>query len=76
MGCNIVITEKGFTRDYFENDAFYCQPDDSASIYNAVKMAAESKSNKTLQEKVLKNFTWKNAAAATLEAYKKAINNQ
>ena len=37
MGCNIVITEKGFTREYFGNDAFYCDPGDPESIFNAVE---------------------------------------
>lgn len=75
MGCNIVVTEKGFTRDYFENDAFYCQPDDTKSIYTAVKNAAEKDSNEILQERIFKNYTWNKAALATLEAYKKVISN-
>lgn len=75
MGCNVVVTEKGFTKDYFENDAFYCQPGDTKSIYNAVKHAAESECNKILRERILKNYTWEKAATATLEAYKKVISN-
>ena len=31
MGCNIVITDKGFTREYFGDDAFYCDPGDPES---------------------------------------------
>ena len=73
MGCNIVITDKGFAKEYFSKDAFYCDPGNPESIYNAVKQAAESPSQKILQEKVLKNFTWKQAAIKTMEAYKKII---
>jgi glycosyltransferase involved in cell wall biosynthesis len=28
MGCNVMITDKGYTREYFGNDAFYCEPGD------------------------------------------------
>lgn len=69
MGCNIVITDKGFTTDYFGDDAFYCSPSDPGSIYSAVKAAAESPERDQLQEKILNTFTWEKAAAKTLEAY-------
>ena len=53
MGCNIVITEKGFTREYFGDDAFYCEPGDPESIYNAVENAAQSDCRIALQQKIL-----------------------
>lgn len=71
MGCNIVITDKGYTRDYFGDDAFYCDPGDPASIRNAVEKAAIASHSRQLQERVLNNFTWEKAAALTLDAYKK-----
>ena len=74
MGCNIVITEKGYTRDYFGNDAFYCDPETAGSIYHAVSRAAESVHTKKLQEKILQQYTWQRTAAITFEAYKKIIN--
>lgn len=73
LGCNIVITEKGFTREYFGDDAFYCEPGDTKSIFNAVDKAAQSGCRKELQQKILKQYTWQHAAASTLEAYKKII---
>ena len=36
MGKNIVVTTKGDTYDYFEDYAFYCEPDDIESIKNAL----------------------------------------
>lgn len=73
MGCNIVITDKGYTREYFGEDAFYCDPGDPQSIYRAVKKAAESHVQKNLREKILNNFTWTITATKTLEAYKKIL---
>ncbi len=73
MGCNVVITDKGFTRDYFGEDAFYCDPGDSTSIFNTVDLAAKSNARTDLQKKVLTEFTWQKAATATLDAYKKII---
>ena len=73
MGCNLTITDKGYTREYFGNDAFYCDPGDPESIFNAIESASKNNGKTTLQEKVLKNYTWQKAAAITAEAYKKAI---
>ncbi|MCW3119295.1 MAG: glycosyl transferase group 1 [Chitinophagaceae bacterium] len=73
MGCNIAITEKGYTRDYFGDDAFYCDPADPKSIYAAIDKAAQSVSPKQLQEKVLQNYTWQRAASITLETCKNII---
>jgi glycosyltransferase involved in cell wall biosynthesis len=75
MGCNIVITDKGFTRDYFGKEAFYCSPESAESICQAVNDAAESPSQKKLQTKILNHYTWRHAATQTLEAYKKILPN-
>ncbi|MES1221833.1 MAG: glycosyltransferase family 4 protein [Bacteroidota bacterium] len=72
-GCNITITEKGYTRDYFGDDAFYCNPEDCNSIYAAIDRAAHSNSSKRLQEKIAQNYTWQQAAAITLETCKNII---
>jgi glycosyltransferase involved in cell wall biosynthesis len=69
MGCNIVITDKGDTREYFENDAFYCDPANPATILDAVDKASSSPVNENLQQKILKQYTWKQAAIQTLKAY-------
>jgi glycosyltransferase involved in cell wall biosynthesis len=73
MGCNITITEKGYTREYFGNDAFYCDPGNSASIFNGIERAANSDCKKELQEKIFHHYTWQQAAAITLGAYKKIM---
>jgi glycosyltransferase involved in cell wall biosynthesis len=73
LGCNITITEKGYTREYFGNDAFYCDPGDPESIYKAIETAAQNDFRPALQQKILQTYTWHHAAAITSEAYKKII---
>ena len=55
MGCNIVVTKKGDTYDYFEDYAFYCDPDDVNSIKKAIDNAFSSKVNPKLKQKILEN---------------------
>jgi glycosyltransferase involved in cell wall biosynthesis len=69
MRCNIVITAKGDTREYFGNEAFYCEPDKPESILAAVKKASEAAYNENLRQKILKQYTWEQAAIQTLKAY-------
>jgi glycosyltransferase involved in cell wall biosynthesis len=73
MGCNVVVADKGFTREYFGENAFYCDPGNVESIYNAVHEAATSPSQEALQASVLKNYTWQQAARQTLEAYQSVL---
>jgi len=69
MGNNIVITDKGDTREYFENDAFYCDPANPKSILEAVEKASLAPFNENLRKKILSQYTWKHAAMQTLRAY-------
>jgi glycosyltransferase involved in cell wall biosynthesis len=73
MGCNIVITDKGYTREYFGNNGFYCDPANASSILNAVRKASQSDWKSELQEKIFLDFTWQRAAAITLDVYKKVL---
>ena len=69
MGCNLVITDKGDTREYFGDAAFYCKPDSVESIRDAIVRAYSAPANVDLQERIRRDFTWKKAAEKTLEAY-------
>jgi glycosyltransferase involved in cell wall biosynthesis len=69
MRCNIVITEKGDTREYFGDDAFYCDPENADSITAAVEQASEATFNEALADKISTSHTWKKAAEQTLAAY-------
>ena len=73
MGCNIVITDRGDTRDYFEGDAWYCDPDSPASIKAAVDAAFNARYSEEFKKKILREYTWERAAAETLHAYKQVL---
>lgn len=68
MGCRIVITDKGDTREYFGDDAVYCDPSSPVSIFEAIQTAA-SKDMSGLQRKIKEQYTWKEAARKTADAY-------
>ncbi|OOQ57278.1 glycosyltransferase family 4 protein [Mucilaginibacter pedocola] len=72
MGCNIVITDKGDTREYFEDDAFYCDPARPDSILAAIERASEAEYNQNLQKRIEQKFTWQRAALQTYQAYQLA----
>lgn len=69
MGCNIVTSDKGDVREYFANDAFYCDPSSPQSIFNAVERASLAPYNANLRHRILKKYTWTQAASQTLKAY-------
>jgi glycosyltransferase involved in cell wall biosynthesis len=73
MGCNIVISAGGYTREYYEDYAYYCDPRSPASIFNAVNKAASAGSPEMLREKILSEYTWARAAESIAEAYHKII---
>jgi glycosyltransferase involved in cell wall biosynthesis len=69
MGCNIIITDRGDAKEYFGDDAFYCDPEDPKSILKAVKNASAAPLNQTLRNKILEKYTWQQAALNTHKAY-------
>lgn len=69
MGCNIVVTAKGDTKEYFDGYAFYCDPASPPSIYQAVKQAASTPYKNELRTKISANYTWAITAKETLRAY-------
>jgi len=73
MGCNLVITDRGDTKEYFKDYAYYCEPDSIVSIRNAVSQAYENPVNPQLRQYILDNFTWQKTAEKTLEVYKSVM---
>lgn len=71
MGCNLVITNKGDTAEYFESYATYCDPSSPQSIYVAVENAAAKPFDETLRKKILTLYTWEQATIRTIEAYER-----
>ena len=73
MGCNVVITNNGYARSYFNDDAFYCDPADAGSILSAVDKAASNELNTSLQQKIINQYSWKQTGEKTISTYKKYI---
>jgi len=69
MGCNIVVTEKGDTKEYFGEHAFYCEPDSVDSIKEALEKAWNNRNNDKLREHILSHFTWEKVAERTRVGY-------
>lgn len=69
-GCNIVSTSRGHAREYLEEDAWYCDPEDPPSIRRAVLSAWDAPFRPALRERILAKYTWDHAGAATLAAYR------
>lgn len=75
QGCNVVITDKGYTREYYGDRAWYCDPESTESIKGSViqSYGAERDAKqlpKWIQEK---GFFWKTAAARTMECYEELL---
>jgi len=73
MGCNIVITDKGDTREYFGDDAFYCDPGEPKSILSAIEKAVSANINEELRQRILEKYTWEHAALQTQKSYQLAL---
>lgn len=73
MGCNIVITDKGDTREYFGDQAYYCDPGSPESILAAVDRAATADVDEALRKKIFSDYTWAKAAEKTADAYRKVL---
>jgi glycosyltransferase involved in cell wall biosynthesis len=72
-GCNVVSTEVGYAREYFEDMAWYCDPYDLESIRSAVLAAFRSPPRPELRRRILERYTWEHTAAATAAAYRDLV---
>lgn len=75
-GCNIVITDKGDTVDYFGKDAWYCDPLKPESILEAIVKASEAPFSGSLRAKIMETYNWAEAASQTLLAYEQVLAGQ
>ncbi len=74
MDCNVVVSPKGDTEEYFKDMAYYCEPDVVTSIRTAVLSAFNEPVNPRLKEYILNHYTWAHTAEQTLEAYQSILN--
>lgn len=71
-GAAVVSTERGYAREYFGENAAYCDPSSTSSIHDAVQAAAVRGASEALRERILSCYTWRHTAAATAAAYERA----
>ncbi len=76
MGCNIVVTDKGDTKDYFEGHAWFCDPNSPSSIRKAIEEAYMAPYDERFRDIILQKYTWERAAEETLAGYKQALSNK
>ncbi len=72
MKCNAVITDRGFTYEYFGDTVSYCDPSSPASILKAIDNAGKARPE-IFREKIFTDYTWRNAAVKTHNAYQKVL---
>ncbi|MFQ5806530.1 MAG: glycosyltransferase family 1 protein, partial [Phycisphaerae bacterium] len=72
-GCNLVVTPGGSTREYFGNQAYYCEPDNPGSIRAAVEAALAAAPDPELACRIAREFNWDAAAKNTLRGYQLAL---
>lgn len=76
MGCNVVATRNGFASSYLGKEGYYCDPSSPASILAATRQAALADISPSLQQRIISRHTWKNAAAQTIQVYKKVLTSK
>ncbi|MGE0709507.1 MAG: glycosyltransferase family 4 protein [Planctomycetota bacterium] len=67
-GATVVTTDRGPTREYFGDDAYYLDPASGDSIRAAVERALAAPLQVSAER--LGRFTWRKAALATRQAYR------
>ena len=73
MGCALVVTPNGDTREYFDGAAHFCSPEDPRSIRSAVDAAYRAGPDAKLRYRILTDYTWDAAAQATARGYEMAL---
>jgi glycosyltransferase involved in cell wall biosynthesis len=72
-GCSIAVSPNGDTRDYFADDAEYCDPGSPSSIRDAIVRASERGPSATLEQRIRTEYTWERTADATYRAYSEVL---
>jgi glycosyltransferase involved in cell wall biosynthesis len=72
-GCTIVSTDRGSTKEYFDDLVHYCNPFSQTSIEQALAAAMRSRPNLKLRARILDKYTWDKAADDTLAGYEKTV---
>jgi glycosyltransferase involved in cell wall biosynthesis len=69
LGCKVIVSPMGDTKDYFEDMVGYCAPDDISAIRKAIDSTHENVLDERLKEKVIHTYNWTTTALKTAEVY-------
>lgn len=77
-GCALAISDRTSEREYFGENAYYCDPAKIGSIREAVvkackNHASDAPKRAALREQFRNRFTWPQAASQTLKGYEAAL---
>ncbi|MGL4730246.1 MAG: glycosyltransferase family 4 protein [Clostridium sp.] len=70
-GCNIVVTEEGAAREYFEGKAIYCSPYDEETVKKALIKAYYKRKNNVLKDYVFEKYNWNDTIIKLKQIYNK-----
>jgi glycosyltransferase involved in cell wall biosynthesis len=68
-GANVVITDRGYAREYFGDAAWYCDPGSVESIRKAVQEAFAAPRQLDFTKRIQRELTWEAAACMARETY-------
>lgn len=72
-GATILASDRGSPREYFGDQAVYCDPSDQASITAGLEAAWRATPDPALKDRILRDFVWARTAEKTREGYERAI---
>lgn len=72
-GKNVVVCDRGSVREYFGDDAYYCDYYSLASIAEALSGAWNAGQPEALASRIMAQYTWTRAAEETLKAYEQVL---
>lgn len=76
-GCNIVVTQYGDTKDYFDPlHCQYCDPASAQSIFDAVERSSAREADLEYINNLKLKYNWDKAAEETWQAYQQVMKNQ
>lgn len=75
-GANILISNRGSVSEYFKDYAFYCEPNDIHGISKMIDKAMTAHYDDSFREIIESQYSWKEAAEQTLNAYNKILNGK
>ena len=73
LGCKLIVSPNGDTKDYFEDYAIFCDPHSVISITEAITSSYNQKYSPKLKELIEKKYNWKKTAEITQSVYLKVI---